>query len=443
MTIPSPTGAAPGPNSSRRPRRLFLGGLALSLLLGIGLGLFYLDPWHWRGDPVPRTARDHWEAARRCLDDYDFAGARAHLQVCLEKWPLNAEAHFLMARTCRRLDDLTAWEEHLHKAEVLQWPPEKVVLEIHLRQAQTGDVRDVEAGLLTYLREVPPDEKVVREALAKGYLHNRSLNDIVDLTDAWVARFPDDWQARLYRGRALQFFAPHREEAVHEYVRVLELKPDHDKARLWLAQVYSLEARYRESLHHYEILVRDHPVHTDGLYGLAHCQASLGQEGEARATLDRLFARQPGHALGALLRAKLELAAGAPEQALPLLRQAEAAVPYEPELVYNLAVALRRLGKKEEAKHYQRRLQELNEQTALLDKLNQQLQDRRHDWELRYRAAVLNLQMRREADALREFQVILWNVPGHRASHRALADYYRRKGDAKRAEYHQTRAGGA
>jgi predicted Zn-dependent protease len=442
MTTPPPTDTTPRPNTSRRPRRLFLGGLASFVLLGLGLGLFCLDPWRWRGDPVPRTARDHWEAARRCLDDYDFAGARAHLQVCLEKWPLNAEAHFLMARTCRRLDDLTAWEAHLHKAEVLQWPPEKVVLEIHLRQAKTGDVRDVEAGLLTYLREAPPDEQVVREALAKGYLHIRALNAIVDLTDAWVARFPDDWQARLYRGRALQFFAPHREEAVREYLRVLEMKPDQDKARLWLAQVYSLEARYREALDHYQILVRDHPDHADGLYGLAHSQASLGQEDEARSTLGRLFARQPGHALGALLQAKLELAGGAPGRALPLLRQAEAALPYEPELVYNLAVALRRLGKKDEAERYQRRLQELTEQTALLDKLNQQIQDRRNDWELRYRAAVLCLQIGREADALREFQVILWNVPGHRASHTALADYYRQKGDAKRAEYHQTRAGG-
>jgi predicted Zn-dependent protease len=417
---------------------LLLGGL---VLLGLGVGVFFLDPWRWRGDPVPQSARDHWEAARRSLDDYDLGAARAHLQICLEKWPLSSEVHFLMARTCRRLDDLSAWEAHLHKAEVLQWPTEKIVLEIHLRQAQTGDVRDVEAGLLTYLREAPPDEQVVREALAKGYLHNRSLNSIVDLTDAWVARFPDDWQARLYRGRALQFFAPHREEAVREYLRVLELKPNQDRARLWLAQVYSLEARYREALHHYQVLVEDHPDHADGLYGLAHCQASLGQEDEARSTLGRLFARQPGHALGVLLQAKLELAGGTPGRALPLLRQAEAALPYEPELVYNLAVALRRLGKKDEAERYQRRLQELTEETALLDKLNQQIQDRRNDWELRYRAAVLCLKMGREADALREFQVILWNVPGHRASHRALADYYRQKGDAKRAVYHQTQAG--
>jgi tetratricopeptide (TPR) repeat protein len=415
-------------------------GLALLLLLG--LGLYFLDPWHWRDEAEPRTARDHWRRARQCLDDYDFAAARGHLQVCLEKWPLNAEAHFLMARTCRRLDDLAAWEAHLHKAEVLQWPREKVVLEIHLRQAQTGDLRDVEAGLLTYLREAPPDEKEVRVALAKGYLHNRHLNEIVALTDTWVARYPDDWQARLYRGRALQFFAPHRDEAVAEYLRVLELRPDQAQARLWLAQLYSAAARYQDSLHHYQVLVAAHPDDADALYGVAHCQASLGQDDEARATLNRLFVQMPGHALGLLLRAKLDLNGGAPGQALPLLRKAEAVIPYEPELVYNLALALKRLGQKDEADRYQGRLQKLAEQTALLEKLKQKIQDKRDDWELRYRAATLSLQMGREADALREFQVILWNVPEHLATHRALAEYYREKGDAKRADYHQARAGG-
>jgi thioredoxin-like negative regulator of GroEL len=405
------------------------------------LGLFVLDPWHWRGADEPRTAAQHWQRARQCLDDGDYAAAREHLQYCWEKWPLNADAVFLMARTCRHLDDLAGWEAYLHKAEVLQWPTEQIVLEAHLRQAQTGDLRDVEAGLLTYLREDPPDEKEVRVALARGYLHNRHLNEVVALTDAWAQRHPDDWQARLYRGRALQFFAPHRDEAVAEYLRVLELKPGQAQARLWLAQLYLVETRYRDALGHYREYEAAHPDDADGLYGLAHCQVSLGEDEVARATLDRLFARAPRHALGLLLRAKLELTGGAPERALPLLRQAETAVPFEPELVYNLAVALKQLGQKAEAERYQQRLRTLTEQSAMLDKLNQKIQDKRDDWELRFQAATLSLQMGREADALREFQVILWNVPGHRATHQALAAHYRQKGDVKRAEYHQARAG--
>jgi tetratricopeptide (TPR) repeat protein len=371
------------------------------------------------------------------VDEGDYAAAREHVRYCLEKWPLNADAVFLMARTCRHLDDLAGWEAYLHKAEVLQWPTEQIVLEAHLRQAQTGDLRDVEAGLLTYLREEPPDAKEVRVALARGYLNNRHLNEVVTLTDAWTQQHPDDWQARLYRGRALQFFAPHRDEAVAEYLRVLERKPSQSQARLWLAQLYLVETRYRDALGHYQVYVTAHPDDVDGLYGLAHCQASLGEDEEAQATLDRLFACTPRHALGLLLRAKLELTGGSAERALSLLRQAEAAVPYEPELVYNLAVALKRLGQKAEAERYQQRLTSLTEQSAVLDRLNQKLQDKRDDWDVRYQAATLSLQMGREADALREFQVILWNEPGHRATHKSLAAYYRQKGDSKRAEYHQ------
>src|SRR6266581_4566124 len=86
--------------------------------------------------PQVDDAQAHWHAAQVAIDHREFSEATNHLTRCLESWPYNAEAHFLMARTSRRAGDLVNWRIHLDRAEVLRWPKKQIALERQLRRAQ-------------------------------------------------------------------------------------------------------------------------------------------------------------------------------------------------------------------------------------------------------------------------------------------------------------------
>src|SRR5713101_6317489 len=64
------------------------------------------------------TYSDHWQQALKAIEDRDFPLAQSHLKLCLDISPLNAEAHFLMGRVCRRADDFAGWQDHLQNAAV-------------------------------------------------------------------------------------------------------------------------------------------------------------------------------------------------------------------------------------------------------------------------------------------------------------------------------------
>src|SRR5713101_364 len=114
---------------------IVLGLVAIALA---GAGTYWFDPWHWRGRQVDATSQ--WQAAHQAIRQRDINRAHKLLASCLEAWPLNAEAHFLAARTCRRAQDFTGWQSHLMAADRLQWPHRDIELELQLYQAQTGNV---------------------------------------------------------------------------------------------------------------------------------------------------------------------------------------------------------------------------------------------------------------------------------------------------------------
>src|SRR5262249_25444636 len=85
-----------------------------------------------------------WRKAQQALDQNDLAAGQTHLERCWEVWPASAETHFLLARTCRRANDLDGARDHLSEAQRLDWDPELIELEYLLMQAQSGIVQPVE-----------------------------------------------------------------------------------------------------------------------------------------------------------------------------------------------------------------------------------------------------------------------------------------------------------
>jgi tetratricopeptide (TPR) repeat protein len=428
---------AASPSRSNRTLIAFIGAVLVIVFL-----LYWVGMGSWRRASAD-VARFHWREAEHALAERDYRLAKSHLEQSLEAAPLNGQAHFAMAQTCRRLDDPAAWSDYLHKAGVLGWPLEQIQLELRLKEAQTGNTWIVEEGLVDELNAKTPEQAIILEALVKGYLENDRPKDAHRLSEEWVRDHPEDWQARLYRGRASQlgvFF----QQAIIDYQSVLQAKPNQPQARLWLAETLVSDRQYAPAMEHYQAFLRDHPDAPEtslALLGLANCRYSLGEVDAARAILNELLAKRPDYTPALLLRAQLEHAESA-EKALSWLLKAEATAPNDPQVLNVLVLALRELQRNDEAQKYDQRLKDQKSKTDELIKLRQQLLEDAENLELRFQMASLHLQLGDDDEAAHWFQTILWIDPTHRPTFRALADYWQKKGNSTRANHYRYLAEG-
>src|SRR5262249_34743427 len=91
------------------PYRIRLVVVGVIFLIGSGVVLCLTDRWGgWTPKAPQESFRYHWEGANLASDSGNVALAKSHLGVVLAKFPLNPQAHFLRARTCRGANDPAA-----------------------------------------------------------------------------------------------------------------------------------------------------------------------------------------------------------------------------------------------------------------------------------------------------------------------------------------------
>jgi tetratricopeptide (TPR) repeat protein len=400
----------------------------------LGMGVVYaMDPWHWRKVEGAPSAAFHWDEAHKAMQERDFAVAREHLAKCLDNWPLNAEAHFLMARACRRGQEpsyLRVWQQQLGEASQLQWPREQIDFETQLYQAQMGDVWSVEPALVPGLESrTDADVELILEALAEGYLKNHSLAKLVELTDWWMERFPDAWLPHLYRAQ-VQLREGSRTQAIEECRLVLKLNPDHSAARLLLAEALTGNGDFKEAQNVYETFLKENPGDANGLYGVAFCQYSLGKTAPARAALKEILAVSKDNYKALFLQGKIEFADDKPEEAFQWLRKAERLAPRESDITHTMIVVLQRLNRTEEAEKYVKRQQEILDLHDQLIKYRKQLRRDPFNVELRYQIGRLNMLLGRDDEAYQWFVMVLRLNPTHAETLKALEEWKERNPEA-------------
>src|SRR5947199_5006290 len=412
---------------------IWLVGMTLVVLV-LG-GLFFIwqrDPWGRRRASTDGTVAHHWQEALTLIEARDFAGAKDHLARCLEISPFNGELHFLMAQTCRRADDAENGSYHLLCAESLHWPPDQIDLERRLAEAQFGNIWGMEDQLKDEARQAPPYAKVmIVEAMIKGYLDNERPKEAYRLARAWTEDYPQDWVGWLLLGRTCQLGALFP-QAIENFQRCLEINADQSQAHLWLAETFLSQVEFDKAMEHFLIYLKARPDDPDGLIGLAKCQYSLGQVESARSTLDQLLQKDDKHAVALLTRAQLEQGE-APEEAIPLLRRAEAIAPNEYEILHNLALVLRILHRDQEAEHYQQRMKDRQNKVRQLTELQMRLiresSDKKDTLELRYQIGRLNLELGKLQEAEQWFQTVLGIDPDFEPTLRTVADYWEKRGN--------------
>jgi tetratricopeptide (TPR) repeat protein len=346
-----------------------------------------------------------------------------------------------MARTARRAGDLDMAEKHLTLCEHLQNDrPNPAVgdtrLEWALIQAQRGNVAEVDSYLRRYLREKHPDDYLVLETMSWEMMGRNRLDDALVLLDKWVDMQPDEYEPLVRRAWVHEHLF-HRTEMLRDYRAALDIRPDRDSVRQRLVEMLLLNNRINDALGEAEELIRRRPDDPDAQVCYARCLRTKGQSEEAILTLDRLLADHPQHPAALSLRAQIAYDTGQFEEAREWMRRALDVDPTNRPLMYSLFLCLGKLNRPEELKELDARIKKMDADLAQMNKLVRSASLRPNDPTTRYEAGMIFMKYGMTKDGLHWLSTALEADPKHAPTHRALADYYEKTGDAETAALHR------
>jgi tetratricopeptide (TPR) repeat protein len=429
VTLATAAGGIPEDVVRKRWRRLIILLAALLVLLGLLAGTHLWAQWHYR-------------EGQNALGRGDFAAAQQHFSQCLRVWPGSSLVHLLAARAARKAGDFDETERLLHRCRELGGDADLIELERLLVGAQRGRLAAVERQLVGRVLQDHPESVLILEVLTVAYLRTYQLHAAQECLRRWLEREPDRLEAWLLRADVAQRLN-NRTEALVSYRRVLELDPGNDDARLQMAGHLAHGTDVKGALAEFEYLRKKQGDTPAVLKGLAFCWRQMNQPDEARRLLEVVLAENPRdwRALGE--RGRLAMQYESLPEAEKWLRQAVAAAPHEKDIYYNLCQCLKRLGKDREAEEVLAKLKRTEADLARIADLSRGISRTPHDPGLRCEAGVILLRNGLESEGLRWLQSALGVDPRHAATHRALAGYYERAGDAVRAADHREKASAA
>jgi Tfp pilus assembly protein PilF len=406
-------------------RRAILSGVVLLALTG---GSAYGGRALW--------LEHHFRAAERAADGRDFTAALDHLAPYLAAYPSSGPAQFLAARTARRAGRLDEAETHLDACRRLRYRPEDVDLEHALLKVTRNEPVN-EDYLRRRVEQDHPDAVLVLEVLTDYYLRNYRLFDALWSLNQYLQRRPENVAALV--GRAFvweKLFS--FEDAERDYRRALDLDPGNDAVRARFA-VLLLDRRGTpdQAAAEYQRLRERHPDDPAFLLGLARCQRKAGRLDDARRLLDELLRREP-HYPGALTEmGRVTADDGQTDEAIDWLHKATADAPWDRVAYSTLLNCLRQAGRADEERTCRQTLDRLDADLKRVEELTRAALNRPYDADLRCELGVLFLRNGEEAEGLRWLGLALEQNPTHQQAHRALADYYEKKGQPEQAAPHR------
>jgi tetratricopeptide (TPR) repeat protein len=353
-------------------------------------------------------------AARAQLERKNPAGAITALRPLLERGRQDEELLTLAARSYR----LAGYPERSLQLLAATGERDDTSAESDLERAlalfELGRFTEAEP----LLRASPTKDALA--ALSEIYLQRFEMDRALGALESWVRLDPADPAPHLLIGD-VWIEAPDHEKAIQSFRRALELQPNLPIARERLASVQLELGQLDEAG---ELLRQCHeemPSRADIALKLARCEMESGRVSEARTLLRQLVTEHPAFAAALIELGKLELDEGDCEPAAALLTRAVAADPSQDAAWYNLAVALERLGRTDEAAeslakwtNRQRDRQQLREQLDLI-------QSDPADIDAHVRAGEISLTIGDAAQAQRHFIAALRQNPDHTAAREGMS----------------------
>lgn len=385
-------------------------------------------------------------AARESLRQSDPEAAADRLQKIVARWPRSAEAEYLLASALRRAGKFDQVAPHLARAAELGWNTKDLDRQRSLAFFQVGDFRTAGPDVMEMLLEDATDDEAEEayEALTRGYTTSMLFEQANFILDAWLRWRPECARAWLMRAdlAALSGNVKGETAACREVVR---FDPQHREARRRLAYVLSRSLENDEAFELYAQLHRELPDDPETMLGLAEGHYRRGETAEAKRFLTRLLeleieARHRASAfslLGQIAMSRKDYA-----EAARVLKEAVDLLPGSVPMNYAYSRALSGAGREEEAKVYVERYKRLQKLEDDLQPLRDALIARPEDSNLRSRIGETLVEMGETEAGVNWLFSVLLRDPGHRRTHRLLAEHYEKAGERELARKHRAVAEG-
>jgi Flp pilus assembly protein TadD/mono/diheme cytochrome c family protein len=220
----------------------------------------------------------------------------------------------LMQAACFRRLEQAGWREALQLAEQNGAPAAKIDQEQRLGAIQSGQVtEDVESEMVALLEAgVPPHE--VCTAVVQGYLAHEAPEKAKALLEAWARDHPGDANLAYMAGIRWRWLGD-RANAEREFRNAVASQPQHELARMALAQLLEEQHRLDEALEQCVELAARFPANEPALSSLARLLRKQGRLDEARTVLKPLISRPDPPLVVVAEMALIEFESGSYEKA--------------------------------------------------------------------------------------------------------------------------------
>jgi predicted Zn-dependent protease len=279
--------------------------------------------------------------------------------------------------------------------------------------------------------------------MARGYIRRFQWTKAEEYLEQWLDREPENPRAFMLKA-LVEMKQNRRLKAINSYRQVLLLEPEQDEARLQLGELLLDETQAQEARPHLEYIRRRQPENANATVALARCYDLLGDQTEAQPLLDAVLEQHPNHAPALLQRGQLAMRADQPAAAESYLRRACTLEPGDLPAHYQLYQCLVKENKIAEAQEMMPKIQQIESDLQRMhDLATWQLEQAPHDPALMHEFGVILLRAGEEEQGLAWLErALIESNDRHIPTHKALADYYKKKGNNRLAAQHREKAGG-
>jgi tetratricopeptide (TPR) repeat protein len=376
-----------------------------------------------------------WKASL-AIERRDNQDAEWWLRIGSWTWQRSGEWYYLSSIVNRRNEDFGKVETSLKAAHQRGWKSEDLERQQLLALAQSGQFTEVGDRWSELLVDAGSDGPEICKSFVNYSLSRFQIAEASTVIDAWKRDFPDDPEAWFVEGRILVVLQrwPDAERVLRQ---ALQRDPVHQKSLKELTIPLMKQLKFPEAEAVAGQALKAEPESAEITASLAHCVLQQGRTDEASEILEAALKRHPSD-LGLLAETgRLLLELGKLDQAVTYLNRVVELQPENTELRYALAQALRSLGKEQEAQQHFKLVDEGTRALLQLSRLTSQVVEDPSNVDLRFKVASITWKWKSRNDGEAWLRSVLEYDPKHTGAHKLLAEHYEGLGRKDKAELHR------